>query len=79
MAALDRIYLQEPTKWFRTEKTFDNDVEYVRTDAFIEKATAWLNNNLDDVVEIRVPGTIIPHRVLKRDFIDDFAKHMKGE
>ena len=37
MKANDRIYLQEPT-CFRTEKTFDNDVEYVRTDVFIEKA-----------------------------------------
>ena len=32
-----KIYLQEPTK-VRTEKKYDNDVEYARTDAFIEKA-----------------------------------------
>ena len=53
------------------------DIEYTRTDAFIERAVNFLNNNLDDVVEIRVSGTIIPHRVLKRDFIDEFAKYMK--
>ena len=34
----NKIYLQEPTKWVRTEKSYANDVEYVRTDAFIEKA-----------------------------------------
>ncbi len=55
----------------------ENSIEYTRTDAFIERAVNFLNNNLDDVVEIRVSGTIIPHRVLKRDFIDEFAKYMK--
>lgn len=38
--APEKIYLQEPTK-VRTEKKYDNDVEYIRTDAFIEKALKW--------------------------------------
>ena len=44
--APEKIYLQEPKK-VRTEKKYDNDVEYTRTDAFIEKTVNWLINNTD--------------------------------
>lgn len=46
MKAPEKIYLQEPTK-VRTEKKYDNDVEYTRTDAFIEKACSWLDKNFN--------------------------------
>ena len=41
-------------------------VEYVRTDAFIEKACDWLENNLQGIVG----GSI---------YIEDFRKYIKGE
>ena len=41
-------------------------VEYTRTDAFIEKACAWLENNLQGIVG----GSI---------YIDDFRVYMKGK
>ena len=41
-------------------------VEYTRTDAFIEKACSWLENNLQGIVG----GTI---------YIEDFRKYMEGE
>lgn len=40
MEAPKKIYLQEPTK-VRTQKIYDNDVEYIRSDVFIEKAKKW--------------------------------------
>ena len=43
-------------------------VEYIR------KTINFLNYKLDDVVAIRVPGTIIPYRVAKSEFIEDFKK-----
>lgn len=55
------------------------NIEYTRTDAFIEKVINFLNYKLDDVVAIRVSGTIIPHHVAKQDLIEDFKKYMKGE
>ena len=55
------------------------DIEYTRTDAFIEKVINFLNYKLDDVVAIRVPGTIIPHHVAKQEVIEDFKNYMKGE
>lgn len=44
-----------------------NSIEYVRTNAFIEKAVEWLecNNTLPDG-----EGS---------DYIDDFRKYMRGE
>ena len=43
----------------------NEDVEYIQTDAFIEKACAWLENNLQGIVG----GSI---------YIEDFRKYMKG-
>ena len=43
--APEKIYLQEPTK-VRTEKKYDNDVEYIRTNAFIDKAWSWIEDNM---------------------------------
>ena len=44
----------------------DTDIEYVRKDAFIEKACVWLKNNLQGIVG----GSI---------YIEDFENYMKGE
>ena len=57
----------------------EEEVEYTRTDAFIEKVINFLNYKLDDIVATRVPGTIIPHHVAKQDLIEEFKKYMKGE
>jgi hypothetical protein len=43
-----------------------NAVEYARTNAFIEKAKSWLENNLQGIVG----GSI---------YIEDFINYMKGE
>lgn len=69
--APDKLYLH-PTangkvgaSWLTFPLT-NEDVEYIQTDAFIEKACAWLENNLQGIVG----GSI---------YIDDFRKYMKGE
>lgn len=46
-----------------TQKRTDKDIEYTRTDAFIEKAVKWISNNC-----------YIPHATL-----EDFKNYMKGE
>ena len=50
MEAPEKIYLQEPTK-VRTQKTYDNDVEYIRSDAFVEKAKKWFEMQNEGVDE----------------------------
>jgi len=47
-------------------KATSKDIEYVRKDAFIEKACVWLKNNLQGIVG----GSI---------YMEDFRKYMEGE
>jgi hypothetical protein len=56
----------------------DEDVEYTNTDAVVNKVVNFLNYKLDDVVATRVPGTLIPHHVVKQELIDDLEKYIKG-
>lgn len=70
MEAPEKIYLQELTK-VRTEKKYDNDIEYTRTDAFIEKACEYLQINLWKVVN-EEPD-------FRQRFVTDFKNYMKGE
>ena len=71
----EKIYLQEPTK-VRTERLYDNDVEYARTDIFLEKAAEWLKKNADDYTWYdETEG----ESGLMDGFVDDFKKYMKGE
>lgn len=78
MEAPEKIYLQEPTK-VRTEKKYDNDVEYIRTDAFIEKAENFFTDTFDvedynDILDVDGSPIFDYGR-----FIDDFKNYMKGE
>ena len=78
MEAPEKIYLQEPTK-VRTEKKYDNDVEYIRTDAFIEKAENFFTETFDvedynDILDVDGSPIFDYGR-----FIDDFKNYMKGE
>ena len=63
MEAPKKIYLQEPTK-VRTQKMYDNDIEYIRKDAFIEKALKWINEH-----------TSLSEKLV----IENFVNYMKGE
>ncbi len=56
--------------------TEDTDIEYTRTDAFIEKATEWLKKNADDYTwydETEGESGMID------EFVDIFKNYMKGE
>ena len=68
--APEKIYLQEPTK-VRTEKKYDNDVEYTRTDAFLKKACEYMEEHLFDYWSQSVTN--------ESKFIEDFKKYMEGE
>lgn len=79
MEAPEKIYLQENTttdcygefwpEWFEA-RTKDSDIEYTRTDAFIEKACEFIAENM----------TCNGHTLqTKAKFIKDFKIHIKGE
>ena len=58
-----------------TEKALANDIEYVRKDAFIEKACEWLQGFMEcsSLFEYEVSESE------KKKVIEDFEKYMKGK
>jgi len=47
-----------------------NDIEYIRTDAFIEKACEWIRNNYHNYAD----------NALGKEYLtNDFKNYMKGE
>lgn len=81
--APEKIYLQENTttdcydelwpEWFEAKATND-DIEYTRTDACIEKAVNWFRAHWRDYVGIDKYNVI--HFGL---WENDFKNYMKGE
>ena len=58
-------------------------VEYTRTDAFIEKACEWIETNMDDYIHVEydtVTGkpTNEAH-IAHKKVVEDFINYMKGE
>ncbi len=88
----DKIWLHKDTKYntgdivcgyqyefaegIEDEGGIENFVEYVPKDTFIEKVMNFLNYKLDDVIAIRVPGTIIPHHIAKQELMEVFKKYV---
>ena len=54
--------------WFKSQQN-KNDIEYTRTDAFIEKAAEWLNNFYNEDTR----------SCLIDEDIEKFINYMKGE
>ena len=76
----DRIYLprdveypQVPDVWWEREAS-ENNIEYVRTDAFIKKATKWLIDNIQNYTD---DGMGERSFVLVQDLKEDFKKYME--
>lgn len=54
-----------------TKRIDDHDIEYTRTDAFIEKACEWLRRNLSNYFDATREDFEL--------FIGDFRKYLKEE
>lgn len=53
-------------------------IEYTRTDAFLEKAEKWLEENVMKYLITTIhAGMDVPD--IKDDFFDDFKKHLKRQ
>ena len=80
--APEKLYFGESDKGILdiySTKESDNEVEYIRTDAFIEKAAEWLDNNLWNYYDT---GNIGDFETLRFEhftqMIEDFRKYIKG-
>lgn len=66
--------LEDNVTWCK-DKIFDKDIEYTRTDAFIEKACDWLINHNDYICGST--NGIVKYDM--KQLVGDFKKHMEGE
>ena len=64
-----------PVLYLLSTEKYDNEVEYIRKDAFIEKACEYLRLNRDNV-ETEDNG--IAGRIREK-FIENIKNYMKGE
>lgn len=88
MKAPEKIYIKDfgdKLSFGYYTKQFDGfDIEYTRTDAFIEKAWEWIdmhfhetevNDRLGESRYVVMSG----HDLFKDDLLKDFINYMKGE
>lgn len=85
----DKIYLFEdpiaetPEDMWLSKRCGDEDVEYIRTDAFIEAVANWMSDNLQTVSEVETPSAhhveSIPALgiITQTEFIEKFKKEIK--
>jgi hypothetical protein len=75
--APEKIYITPhfERRWF-TKEIDDVSVEYTRTDAFINEAAIWFNNNFMVHDEY---GVISDSFNTKEEMFEDFKNYMKGE
>lgn len=87
--APEKIYLSDFTDtteavfYVKQDNTKKTDIEYTRTDAFIEKACKFLNKELP-ITDLSPSNMLdITFKVFdkksKKVFIENFKKYMKGE
>lgn len=79
--APEKVYLFEnpisgtPDDRWLSKRSDDEDIEYTRSDAFIEKAVQYLKDHKDEIeTEDNGIAGWIPDK-----FIEEFVKYMKGE
>lgn len=78
--APEKIYFSGQQQWSNPfiglmQKCADTDIEYTRTDAFIDKVSEWLCNNYDKYIRV-IGSSIYP---AYSDLCRDFQNYMKGE
>lgn len=82
MEAPEKIYLFEnpidstPDYRWLSKRSCDEDVEYIRTDTFIEKVAIWFNNNFMVHDEY---GVISDSFDTKEEMFDEFKNYIKGK
>ena len=71
MKAPEKVYIDDFGSGFshgwHTEHSYENDIEYVRKDSFIEKAVEWLNKHWREYVWL-TDNDIIHFGHWKNDF-----------
>lgn len=82
--APEKLYIDSREHWRKswtafTTKAKGDDIEYTRTDALIEKALDYIENNIYDHYDGDNEYGICGGYVKKEEFIKNFKNYMKGE
>lgn len=81
--APEKLYIDSREHWRKswtafTTKAKGDDIEYVRADAFIEKAQLFLTDKLKEI-PIGFGYKKIKADCSLKEFIDEFIEYVKGE
>ena len=81
--APDKIYMSPAGVVYKGDKQQCNDIEYTRTDAFIQAVADWMSDTLQTVSEVKTPSAhhveSIPALgiITQTEFIEKFKKEIK--
>ena len=78
----EKLYLDATSKCGDTVFTIknnDTDIEYIRTDAFLEKALEFLDGCIPDYIDLIHANVDTFMNVDNKRFVEEFRKYMKGE
>ena len=70
----EKISISPDGKVYQGDRQNESDIEYIRKDAFIEKACDWLRNNLVKETSVIASGTV---SINFKNAIEEFKKAMK--
>ena len=79
--APEKLYFDERDRGILdiySNKELNDDIEYTRTDAFIEKAAEWLKSHADDY-NYTWYNEMEGESGITDKCIEDFKRYMKGE
>ena len=83
MKAPEKIYIEPnlDSMWGMAERSCESEIEYTRTDAFIEKACSWIRTHSEaDYFELIPDANYCGAGTLnKKRMVEDFRKYMEGE
>ena len=79
MEAPEKIYLNQDDGLIWHCRSYKDDIEYIRTDAFIEKALKFLDGCIPDYIELKHANVDTFMNVDNERFIKDFINFTKGE
>ena len=72
----EKIYFDGESKACKLPVFSSQNIEYTRTDAFIEKAYEFISLNVTDYIDVTHKGGI-EHLALQERFIENFKKYME--
>lgn len=80
---LDSNILEYDSEWTPIPLIREDNVEYIRTDAFIEKACEWIKTNMDDYIHVvydTVTGMPTDEAyIADKIVVEDFTNYIKSK